>query len=76
MKRHELPDTGQNTRGPAQLQIGAPNINPTALKRHAAGANNRIGKAFLYDLLKQDVLQPRGADEEYFKGSFTAHTPA
>ena len=73
MKCHELPDTRQDARRAAHFQIGAPDIRPAALNRHAAGSGHRVGEPFFHNLLMQDVFQPGGTDKENLNGGCVIH---
>src|SRR6056297_2701870 len=65
MKRPKRPDPRQNTPGPAQLQIGAPDIGPRAHETDPAGQHGNGAEPGLARLFgKGGFMAWRGGEED------------
>jgi hypothetical protein len=64
VQRAEPCDPRQHARGAAQLEVGAPDLGPAALERHAAGLDRHPGETGLARLLGEQRLEAGRGDEE------------
>ncbi len=68
MQRPEIADPRQNARRTAQGQVGAPDVFPSAFKRHATADGDRRRESGLFGLSEKIGFKSRLGAEENFKG--------